>query len=94
MFAGGAQGLAGHTPQEEEALFYQGYGQTLIHPLALAYYRYERIVQDIAVFCEQLLLTGEGGEDREQSFRYLASNFLPDGTIEVAYRSDRTRTEG
>ena len=94
MFAGGAQGFAGHTPQEEEALFYQVYGQTLIHPLALAYYRYERIVQDIAVFCEQLLLTGEGGEDREQSFRYLASNFLPDGTIEVAYRSDRTRTEG
>jgi spectinomycin phosphotransferase len=90
MFAGGAQGFAGHTPQEEEALFYQGYGQAPIDPLALAYYRYERIVQDIAVFCEQLLLTDEGGEDREPSFRYLASNFLPNGTVEVAYRSDRT----
>jgi spectinomycin phosphotransferase len=94
MFAGGGQGFRGHTPQEEEALFYRGYGQTQIDRQALAYYRYERIVQDIAAFCEQLLLTEEGGADREQSFRYLASIFRPDGTLERAYRSDRSRTEG
>jgi spectinomycin phosphotransferase len=93
MFIGGAQGFLGRTAQEEEALFYQGYGPTRIDPIALAYYRYERIVQDIAVFCEQILLTGDGGQDREQSFRYLASNFGPNGTIEVAYQSDRTRRE-
>ncbi|MFN2272451.1 MAG: spectinomycin phosphotransferase, partial [Anaerolineae bacterium] len=57
---------------------------------ALAYYRYERIVVDIAVYCEQLFLTDEGGEDREQSLRYLESNFLPNGTIEIAYKSDKT----
>jgi spectinomycin phosphotransferase len=90
MFAGGGQGFRGHTPQEEETLFRRGYGRTEIDPQALAYYRYERIVQDIAAFCEQLFLTDEGGEDRERSLRYLASNFLPDGTIEIAYRSDRT----
>jgi spectinomycin phosphotransferase len=90
MFPGGCQGFSGHTAQEEETLFYQGYGQTQIDPIALAYYRYERIVEDIAVYCEQLLLTDEGGEDREQSFRYLASNFLPGNTIEIAYRSDKT----
>jgi spectinomycin phosphotransferase len=90
MFVGGAQGFTGHTPQEEEDLFYQGYGQTRIDPVALAYYRYERIVVDIGVYCEQLFLTDEGGEDREQSLRYLKSNFLPGGTIEIAYRSDRT----
>jgi spectinomycin phosphotransferase len=90
MFIGGGQGFAGHTAQEEETLFYQGYGHTQIDPIALAYYRYERIIQDIAVFCEQILLTHEGGQDREQSFQYLTSNFLPNGTIEIACKSDRT----
>lgn len=90
MFIGGGQGFRGHTAQEEETLFYQGYGQTPINPIALAYYRYERIIQDIAAYCEQLLLTNEGGEDREQSLHYLKSNFLPNQTIEIAYRSDKT----
>lgn len=89
MFAGGAQGFIGHTAQEEETLFYRGYGRTEIDPIALAYYRYERIVQDIAIYCEQLLLTDEGGQDRARSLHYLKSNFQPNGTIEIAYRSDR-----
>lgn len=94
MFIGGAQGFVGYTAQEEETLFYRGYGQTEIDPITLTYYRYERIIEDIAVFCEKLFLTSEGGEDREQSFEYLMSNFLPDGTIEIAYKSDRTLSEG
>jgi spectinomycin phosphotransferase len=90
MYAGGAQFGSRRTPQEEELLFYLGYGPATIDPVALAYYRYERIVEDIAVFCEQLFLSSEGGEDREQSLRYLASNFLPNNTIEIAYNSDGT----
>ncbi|MBN1875619.1 MAG: phosphotransferase [Anaerolineae bacterium] len=88
MFVGGGQGFVGHTAREEETLFYQGYGPTEINPIALAYYRYERIVVDIAIYCEQLFLSNEGGEDREQSFQYLMSNFIPNGTIEMAYRAD------
>jgi spectinomycin phosphotransferase len=84
MYAGAGLCGAGRTPQEEEALFYRGYGQTAIDTIALAYYRYERIVQDIAAYCEQLLLSGEGGEDRAWSLHYLVSNFLRDGTIEIA----------
>ena len=94
MFIGGGQMGAWRTPQEEETLFYQGYGQTEVDPRALAYYRYERIIQDIAVYCEQLFLTDEGGEDREQSLQYLKSNFLPNGVLEIAYNSDQTRIEG
>jgi spectinomycin phosphotransferase len=90
MFIGGAQGFVGHTPQEEETLFYQGYGRTESNPVALAYYRYERIVQDIAIYCEHLFLTDEGGKDREQSLKYLMSNFYPGGTIEIAYKADQT----
>lgn len=90
MYAGGGQFGSRRTPQEEEALFYRGYGETAVDPLALAYYRYERIVQDIAEFCKQLLLTDEGGEDREQSFHYLASNFLPNGVLDITRRIDKT----
>ena len=89
MYVGGGQGFIGHTAEEEEILFYQGYGQTEVNPVALAYYRCERIVQDIAVYCEELFLTAAGGEDRARSLRFLQSNFLPGGTIEVAYQSDK-----
>lgn len=90
MYPGGGQGFVGRTPEEEERLFYLGYGPAEVDPAALAYYRYERIVQDIAVFCRQLLSSDEGGRDREQSLRYLASNFAPQGTVEIAHGSDRT----
>ena len=89
MYAGGGLMGNGRSPQEEEMLFYEGYGPTPINPTALAYYRYERIVQDIAAFSDQLLLTNEGCEDRERSLGYLMSNFLPGRTIEIAYQSDK-----
>jgi spectinomycin phosphotransferase len=89
MFIGGAQGFVGYNAQDEEALFYQGYGPVALNPRALAYYRYERIIEDIALYCEQLLLSNGGGQDRAQSLRYLVSNFLPDGTIEAAYRAEK-----
>jgi hypothetical protein len=105
MFAGGAQGFAGRSPEEEEALFYRGYGPVEVDAAALAYYRYERIVVDIALFAEEIVsaepteaaqptesaeVAEAGGEDRERSFRFLRSSFEPNGTIELAYRSDRS----
>lgn len=94
MYIGGAQGFAGHTAESEERLFYRGYGPAQIDRVALAYYRYERIVQDIAVFCEQIFLTAEGGEDRAQALEYVASNWLPDSTIAAAYRADPAAPRG
>lgn len=88
MFIGGMQGFAGTTPEEEERLFYRGYGPVEIDPVALAYYRYERIIVDLAIYCEELLLTDEGGADRPQSLRYLMSNFEPGGTIDMARRAE------
>lgn len=88
MFIGGGQGFKGYTAEEEETLFHRGYGKTGTNLFALTYYRYERIIQDIAAYCQELLLTNEGGSDRAQSLQYLKSNFLPGGTIELARRSD------
>jgi spectinomycin phosphotransferase len=71
------------------ALFYQGYGPVELNQVALAYYRYERIVQDMAAYCEQLLASEKGGEDRAQSLQYFSSNFIPGGTIEIARGTDQ-----
>jgi spectinomycin phosphotransferase len=89
MFIGGAQGFVGYTMPGGRSAVLSGYGPATINPRALAYYRYERIIEDIALYCEQLLLSNEGGQDRAQSLRYLVSNFLPDGTIEAARRVDK-----
>lgn len=91
MYIGGGLLASGLTPQEEETRFYRAYGSPPLNRTALAYYRYERIIQDIASFCQELLLTNAGGADRAQSLRYLMSNFLPNGVIEIAYQSDPTR---
>ena len=88
MYAGGGQFGNARVPAEEEALFYAGYGQVDVDVEALAYYRYERIVQDIAVECDQVLLTDAGGDDRPQALRWLISNFAPGGVLEIARRSD------
>ena len=90
MFVGSGLGGRGHLPVEEESLFYQGYGPTQVDQVGLAYYRFERIIEDIASYCEQIFLSDEGGQDREQALDYLISNYLPDGTIEIACRSDKT----
>jgi spectinomycin phosphotransferase len=88
MFIGGGVSAALDS-QRGAALFYQGYGPVEVDRMALAYYRYERIVQDIYEFCKQLLSSEAGGDDREQSYRWFASNFLPGGTLEIALQTDR-----
>ena len=75
--------------EREEAVFYEGYGKTDINLSALAYYRYERVIEDLVVICEQLLLTDEGGADRERSFGWFRSNFEPGQTIEIADKTNK-----
>jgi spectinomycin phosphotransferase len=89
-------GLMGgwHIPREEETLFYRGYGPAQVNQAALTYYRYERIIMDIAAFCQQLLLSEEGGTDRQQALHWLKSNFVPGGTIEIARLADRSGMSG
>jgi spectinomycin phosphotransferase len=93
MFIGGAQRFAGYEASEEHALFYRGYGETVVDPVALAYHRYERIVQDIMAYCDQLLLHRDRAADREPAYERVTSNFVPDGTVEQARRADPTRPQ-
>ncbi|EHL32623.1 phosphotransferase enzyme family protein [Legionella drancourtii] len=91
MFIGAGIGDTGRTVPEEESLFYQGYGSTDINQDAIAYYRFERIIQDIGEYCEHIFLSNEGEEERMQSLEYLQANFLPNGTIARAYQSYKKR---
>jgi spectinomycin phosphotransferase len=68
----------------DEAVFYEGYGETKVNIAALAYYRYERVIEDLVAYAEQLLLTDEGGADREEGYRRFAGNFDAGETIEIA----------
>ena len=54
----------------------------------MVYYRYERIVQDIAVFCERIVKGQESDKDRAQSLRFMKSNFLAGGVLEIARKTE------
>ena len=88
MFIGGGIDMIWQS-KREEAIFYEGYGETEIHLSPLTYYRYERVIEDLAVTCEQLLLSEEGDADRDRSYGWFKGNFEPGGTIEIAQRTDQ-----
>ncbi|MCS5708698.1 phosphotransferase [Candidatus Berkiella cookevillensis] len=85
MFIGGGVGNVWNQPHEE-ALFYQGYGNTLVDKNILAYYRYERIIEDISEYVQQLLLSSSGGENREIMYQHFMDMFAPRGVVEIALR--------
>ncbi len=87
MFVGGGVGSDWYRPQEE-LLFYKGYGQTEINTVALAYYRFERIVQDIAEWGEQVLYTNEGGKDRARALQGFVRWFSPNDVVAMAYKAE------
>jgi spectinomycin phosphotransferase len=85
MFIGSGIWDSGLTPNEEELLFYKGYGKTQVNYDVLAYYRFERIIQDISDYCEFIFMSEEGGDDRMQCFEHLQHFFFPNGAISRAY---------
>lgn len=88
MFIGG--GVGGVWNRDHEVKwFYQGYGETYINMVALAYYRYERIVQDIGEICTELLVTNKGGDDRAAMLEQFVSQFEPGNVVEIACVTDQ-----
>lgn len=77
----------------DESIFYAGYGKTQVDFPMMAYYRYERVIEDLAAYGEQLLLTDEGGADREEAYRRFTGNFEPGQTIEIAQNTETESNE-
>jgi spectinomycin phosphotransferase len=91
MFIGGGVGNVWNKPHEEK-LFYKGYGKTEINSTILAYYRHERIVEDIAVYSQELLLTTARGKDRLEMYTQFIGMFDPQGVVEIAFKTDEDLT--
>jgi spectinomycin phosphotransferase len=73
----------------EAAAFFAGYGDVTPDPVALAYYRYEWAMQDIASFAERVFLRPDLEEESKQAaVRWLRVVFHPRGIAEAAYRSE------
>jgi spectinomycin phosphotransferase len=86
MFIGG--GVGGIWNNDQEAIwFYQGYGDTESDLVVLSYYRYERIVADIAAYAEQIFGRQGSVEDRQEGLQQVIAQFLPNNVVEIAHRS-------
>lgn len=72
----------------EEALFFEGYGAWEVDRTALAYYRCERVIEDIGEFGRSILLDSDLSEEvREDSARLVLSFFEPGSDVEFAMES-------
>lgn len=91
MFIGGGIGR-GWDKADGVAAFYRGYGPVEVDRTALAYYRYERIVADIAEFCAHVLESDANDADRERSVAYFAGSFAPGDVADIARRTDVARS--
>lgn len=87
MFIGGGVGNTWNEKYEEK-LFYNGYEGRDLNPKLLAYYRYERIVEDIAQYAHLLLQSTEGGKDRIKWYKEFVAQFEPKGVVEIALNTD------
>ncbi|HDO7941409.1 TPA: aminoglycoside O-phosphotransferase APH(9)-Ia [Legionella pneumophila] len=87
MFIGGGIGNVWNKPHEID-YFYEGYGKTNVDKIILYYYRHERIVEDIAVYGQDLLSRDQNNESRLESFKHFKSMFDPNDVVEIAFSSD------
>jgi spectinomycin phosphotransferase len=74
----------------EEALFFEGYGAVPIDWTALAYYRYERAIEDMGQMGQRVFRdTDQSEEAKAYEAARLCSQFEPGRIVESALRADR-----
>ncbi|HSC24701.1 MAG TPA: hypothetical protein VLB80_00590 [Candidatus Babeliales bacterium] len=52
------------------------------------YYGYERIIENISIYSETLLLTMDGGKDRPKMYKQFTDMFEPGGVVDIAFETD------
>ena len=74
-----------HGVEPARTVFFDGYRETTVDPLALAYYRHAWAVQDIGGYGEQVFLEPSlDDEARSHAARILTGLFDPGGIVELA----------
>jgi spectinomycin phosphotransferase len=77
----------------ESAHFFAGYEPKAVNPLALAYYRYEWVVQEFSDFAERVFYANDvGDETRADAVRGFQQLFDPGDVVEAAYQSEADLT--
>lgn len=73
----------------QEAWFFKGYGPIAIDPIALAYYRYERAIQDLAEYGTRVFGRANVAPlVKHAAAESLRARFQPGNIIESAYHAD------
>jgi spectinomycin phosphotransferase len=85
MFIGGGIGGAWNGLRES-GWFFTGYGSAEIDPIAIAFFRYERIVVDIAEYGQRIFDLNASASDRLSNLRKLATAFLRENVIDRAHQ--------
>ena len=83
MFIGGGVGNVWNNPKEIP-YFYEGYGKTHLDKTILSYYRHARIVEDIALFGQNLLSSDYNDPARLEILPFFNGMFEPNGVVEIA----------
>lgn len=87
MFIGGGVGNVWNNPQEIH-YFYTGYGKTNIDKTILSYYRQERIVEDIALYGQDLLSRDQNDQSRLEMLKHFKAMFDSNGVVEIALKNN------
>jgi spectinomycin phosphotransferase len=88
MHIGSANTKINNRSREVE-LFYQGYGNTEVNPVAFAYYRYEWVVQELGAYADQIFLTADVGDaTKAKALYYFRGLFAPGDVVDVAYATE------
>ena len=87
MFVGVGMGDNTWNEPRQHALFYVGYGPTELNRAAIAYYRYERIVQDVVEFYHHIFELSPIAEEKALSVRYFTGSFSPGSVVEMAHQA-------
>lgn len=88
MFPGaGIDGALAPQAAAQVDWFFAGYGPCALDRDLLAYYRCERVIQDIAAYCDQIMPSTDGGADRVVGLGQLQSQFAPGSVVAIALAS-------
>jgi spectinomycin phosphotransferase len=85
--------IARRVTAEDEARFFQGYGRVPVDMMLLAYYRYERVLEDLGIDGQRILLAPDLSEaSREEAATLVRSWFEPGEIIALALEADRSNS--